>query len=88
MGWAPRGVSDVWQTQGLFLGVSEVWQCLDLAEVFSDLWQAKDLWDLETETVSNRLKKKRGICELSDAMCSREGGLIGRKASEGVRGTT
>ena len=42
-GEAPRGVSDVWQTQGLFPGVLEVWQSLDLAGVFSDLWQGKEL---------------------------------------------
>src|SRR5712664_3012205 len=49
-GEAPRGVSDVWQTQGLFPGVLEVWQCLDLAGVFSDLWQGKNLGDF---SVSN-----------------------------------
>jgi hypothetical protein len=42
---APLGVSDVWQTKGLFPGVLEVWQCLELAGVFSDLWQGKNLGD-------------------------------------------
>jgi len=79
---SPRGVSEVWQTQGLEIGVFGSVAVAGLMGEFSDVWQGKDLGDGERRYPALLLKRcdSKGVRRWGSAkrLWGKDYGKVGR----------